>query len=188
MFKKFDELCIKIQRNIGGVIFLVIFTCCLLQVIFRFVLTSVSAPWTEEFSRVGLAYMTFLMAALGIRTNEHCSVDFLMRKLPDRWRFAVKIFTELLIMLVGIILTVYGWQFLMRSLNDLATTYHYSKAWWYWPIPVSGVVMLIYSVRNIYYLILSIIKNEDVTGFAPKEDENLTPIDLDEADKEDDEL
>lgn len=188
MLKKIDNFFIKLQRNIGGIVFLIVFACCLCQVIFRYVI-HIGAPWTEEFSRVGLAYMTFLMSALGIRQKAHPSVDFLVKKLPDRIRFAVEIFVELLIGLVGAILLFYGWQFLLRTLNDLSTTYHYSKAWWYWPIPVSGAIMVVYAIRNVCYLVISIIKNQDVTGgiLSDGDEENVQPLDLDE-NKEDNDL
>ncbi|MEA5152602.1 MAG: TRAP transporter small permease [Oscillospiraceae bacterium] len=169
MLKKTGELLIKIQKNFGGFVMLVILVCCLLQVMFR--MLNLASPWTEEFSRVGIAYLTFLMAALGVRLNAHPSVDFLVRRLPKRLRFSLKIFTELLIVLVGLIFVVYGWQYFLRTMGDHATTYHYAKAWWYWPIPVSGVVTVIYSVRNIIYLVISIIRNEDCTGFIPSEAE-----------------
>ena len=169
MLKKIDDFLIKVQKNFGGLVMLIILVCCLLQVILRYL--KIASPWTEEFSRVGIAYLTFLMAALGVRLNAHPSVDFLVRKLPDRLRYALKIFSELLIVLVGVIFIVYGWQYFLRTMGDHATTYHYAKAWWYWPIPVSGVITVAYSLRNIVFLIISIIKNEDCTGFAPNETE-----------------
>lgn len=188
MLKKFDKLMIKLQSNVGGVIFLIVFVCCLLQVVFRFII-HIGTPWTEEFSRVGLAYMTFLMSALGIRQNAHPSVNFLIDKLPNRARFSMGVLIQLLICLVGVVLTYYGWQYLMREVSDLATTYHYSKAWWYWPIPASGVIMIIYSIRNIVFLIKSIIKNEDVTDMhVQTELDTVEKLDVDDKEKEDDDL
>ncbi len=174
MLKKIDELFIKIQKNFGGFIMLVVLICCTLQVIFR--TANVAAPWTEEFSRVGLAYMTFLMSALGVRLNAHPSVDVLVRRFPRRVRFTIDIVIQILIGLVGFIFMFYGWKYFRITMKDRATTYHYVKAWWYWPIPVSGVITIIYAVRNIIYLVISIIRNEDCTGFRLKEDEAVTKI------------
>lgn len=167
MLKKLDEFFIKVQRNFGGLVMLIVLVCCFLQVVFRS--AGIASPWTEEFSRVGIAYMTFLMAALGVRLNAHPSVDFLVKKLPLRARFALKILIELLIVLVGLILLYYGHLYFKRTLTDHATTYHYAKAWWYWPIPFSGVVTILYSVRNIVMLVRSIIEGRNLTGFIPSE-------------------
>lgn len=186
MLKRIDELFIKIQRNFGGFVMLVMLVCCTLQVLLR--LVNVPAAWTEEFSRVAIAYLTFLMSALGVRLNSHPSVDFLVRKLPNRARWTLKILTELLIVLMGLILTYYGWLYFQRTMTDHSTTYHYAKAWWYWPIPFSGVVTIIYCVRNIIQLVMSIIKNEDLTGFQLTEADAVERMDESIAGEEDDDL
>lgn len=167
MLKKIDDFLIKFQKNFGGIIMLIMLVCCFLQIIFREL--GIASPWTEEFSRVGIAYITFLMAAFGVRINAHPSVDFFVRRLPNRVRWAIKILTELLIALVGLILLYYGWQYFQRTMTDHSTTYHYAKSWWYWPIPASGAITIIYSLRNIIALVNSIVRNEDLTGFAPSE-------------------
>jgi len=160
MLKKIDHFFIVLQKHLGGIIFVVIFACCVLQVVFRYVLR-MSSPWTEEFARVGMVYMTFLMAAYGIRTKEHPSVDFLVLKFPLRVRKALAFVMELLIIFTAVYLTIYGYQYVCRTVNDLSTTYHYPKAVWYFPIPVSGVIMLIYSVRNLVKNAQAFIRNEE---------------------------
>ena len=160
MLKKIDHFFIVLQKHLGGIIFAVIFACCVLQVVFRYVLR-MSSPWTEEFARVGMVYMTFLMAAYGIRMKEHPSVDFLVLKFPLRVRKALAFVMELLIIFTAVYLTIYGYQYVCRTVNDLSTTYHYPKAVWYFPIPVSGVIMLIYSVRNLVKITQAFIRNEE---------------------------
>ena len=53
----------KILESITAVILLVMLICCLLQVLFRFVL-HISAPFTEEFARMGYIWMVFLTLPL----------------------------------------------------------------------------------------------------------------------------
>lgn len=171
VFNKIDEFLIKIQRNFGGLIMLIVLFCCVMQVVLRMI--NIAAPWTEEFSRVGLAYITFLMAAFGVRLNAHPSVDFLVKKLPKRVKFSLKILTELLIIVVGLIFIYYGGLYFQRTMTDHSTTYHYAKSWWYWPIPFSGLVTILYCFRNIWHLLLSIKRNEDVTGFIPTDTEKI---------------
>lgn len=38
MLKKIDHFFIVLQKHLGGIIFAVIFACCVLQVVFRYVL------------------------------------------------------------------------------------------------------------------------------------------------------
>ncbi len=163
MLKKIDRFFITVQKHIGGILFCAIFFFCIAQVTCRYLL-HISSPWTEELARVGMVYMTFLAAAFGIRLNSHPSVDFLVKRFPLRMRMVLAILMELLIIGVGVILMVYGWQYVLRTANDLSTTYHYPKSVWYAPIPVSGVIMAIYSIRNIYLYALSFAGNRDLTG------------------------
>lgn len=163
MLKKIDSFFITVQKHVGGFLFCAIFFCCIIQVLCRYLL-HVSSPWTEEFARVGMVYMTFLAAAYGIRLKAHPSVDFLVKKLPLRPRMALAIVMELLIIGVGFVLIIYGWEYVMRTANDLSTTYHYPKSLWYIPIPVSGVIMTVYSARNIYLYALSLAGNKDLSN------------------------
>lgn len=160
MLKKIDHFFVVLQKHLGGIIFAVIFICCVLQVIFRYML-HIPSPWTEEFARVGMAYMTFLMAAYGIRMKEHPSVDFIVVKFPLRLKKALAFVMEFLIILTAVYFLIYGWQYVCRTVNDLSTTYHYPKAVWYIPIPVSSVVMLIYSVRNLVVIAMEFIQNRE---------------------------
>ena len=162
MLKKIDDFFIRVQKHIGGVLFCAIFFFCLAQVACRYVL-HISSPWTEELARVGMVYMTFFAAAYGIRMNTHPSVDFLVKKFPLRARMILAVIMELLIIGVGLILVIYGWKYVERTASDLSTTYHYPKSVWYIPIPVSGVIMVIYSVRNICLYLMSFAGNRDLT-------------------------
>ena len=158
---------IKLQDNICAVIFLFIFIMCLLQIFFRNIIYF-PAPWTEEFARVGLIYLTFIGASVGLRTKAHPSVDFLTSKLPLRARMVVALIAEILVGWVSYVFLVYGWKFTMWMVNDHSTTYYYSKSTWYYSIAPAGALMLIYGIRNIVYIVKSIIKNEDLLKEADK--------------------
>ncbi len=68
----------KILESITAVILLVMLICCLLQVLFRFVL-HISAPFTEEFARMGYIWMVFLTLPLLEAKNEQLKVTFFLR-------------------------------------------------------------------------------------------------------------
>ena len=71
----------KILESITAVILLVMLICCLLQVLFRFVL-HISAPFTEEFARMGYIWMVFLTLPLLEAKNEQLKVTFFFDKIP----------------------------------------------------------------------------------------------------------
>ena len=65
----------KILESITAVILLVMLICCLLQVLFRFVL-HIPAPFTEEFARMGYIWMVFLTLPLRQAKHQHLNVTF----------------------------------------------------------------------------------------------------------------
>lgn len=161
MLKKADKLLIKIQDNICAILFLVIFILCLLQIFFRNIIY-LPVPWTEEFARVGLIYLTFFGAAVGLRTKAHPSVDFLTSRLPLRPRMIVAFLAELLIMSVSLVFLIYGWKYVKWMFNDHSTTYYYSKSIWFYCLPIAGMIMTIYGIRNLVIIVTSFIKNRDM--------------------------
>ncbi len=159
--KKADKILIRIQDNICAVLFMIVFVLCLLQIFFRNIVY-VPVPWTEEFARVGLMYLTFFGAAVGLRTKAHPAVDFLTSKLPLRPRMIVAFLAELLIMAVSLVFVIYGWKYVKWMFNDHSTTYYYSKSTWFFGLPIAGLIMTIYGIRNLVIIVASFIKNRDL--------------------------
>lgn len=68
----------KILESITAVILLVMLICCLLQVLFRFVL-HISAPFTEEFARMGYILDGVFDAAPAGGEKRAAESDFFLR-------------------------------------------------------------------------------------------------------------
>ena len=62
--------------------------CCLLQVLFRFVI-QVSVSFTEEFSRMFYIWMVFLMLPVLEARNEQLKVTYFFDKLPKKLRVVI---------------------------------------------------------------------------------------------------
>lgn len=74
-----------VLEGISAVILFFMLIMVLLQVLFRFVL-KISAPWTEEFARMGYIWLVFLMLPVLEARNDQLKVTYFFDKIPYKAR------------------------------------------------------------------------------------------------------
>jgi TRAP-type C4-dicarboxylate transport system permease small subunit len=92
----------------GGVALAVIVAVMGWQVFGRYVLNS-TPTWAEQLSILLIAYITFLLAAVGVAERTHLSVDFLLDNVPRPVRTVLEIVRDLLILGFGAAIAVQAW-------------------------------------------------------------------------------
>lgn len=78
----------KIARWLVQITVAVMTVTVTMQVIWRYFLKN-PLMWAEELARYGLVWMTFIGAAVALRSGELACVDLLITKLPKQWKKAV---------------------------------------------------------------------------------------------------
>lgn len=80
--------------------------------------------WVEQLALLLICYITFLGAAAGVHDETHLGVDFIREKLPSKIRFVVRLFADLMIIILGAIMCVaatelvrFGWSTKLPMLN-----------------------------------------------------------------------
>jgi TRAP-type C4-dicarboxylate transport system permease small subunit len=120
----------------------------LLQVIARYVLR-ISLPWPEELARFLLIWLTFAGAVVGTWHHAHFRVDVVTSSLPRGLRRALAVVVDLL---VCVALLVFVWQaveFARLTGFMRSTTMEVSMAWVYGILPVGGLFMLGWFLRQV---------------------------------------
>ncbi|RRJ31483.1 TRAP transporter small permease [Halocatena pleomorpha] len=133
-----------------------------LQIITRWILGSVigsSLPWTVNLSQMLLVYVTFIGAAVASGKREHISLDLLVSRLSDS---TIRVLTGLrtvLVLVFVVVLTAGAYPLYQQSrgsvIGALPTHPPFTQAWLYVPVIVSGVIIAIYSVRDVWAVIVS---------------------------------
>lgn len=135
------------------VIFALLVIDVLWQVFGRYVLNQ-SFSFTEEFARFALIWLTILGAAYLNGKREHLSMDFLLQKLsPQKLKVRMQII-ELLMFAFALVVMVIGGGNLVYStlyLGQVSPAMNISLGYVYAIIPISGMLIMFYSMYNIKY-------------------------------------
>lgn len=136
-----------------GVIAISVFTLLVLDVLWgvasRYLLGS-QARWSEELARLLMVWLAMLGAALAYLQQKHLGVDVLIRQLhPDAQRVA-QVFVHGVVLLFAATLLCYGGGQLVTqrfASGQLLPALGISKAWFYLAIPISGLLICLFSVE-----------------------------------------
>lgn len=112
--------------------------------------------WSDEVIEWAFAWMVFIGAAALWRDHEHFYVDFIKSKLQTQ-RVGVYhlLFVEALSILFLSLFLYYSILFTSKA-DATSPLLRVPKSFWYVCMPISGVIMIGYSVRNIAHLIIKI--------------------------------
>lgn len=111
--------------------------------------------WSEEVPRYLLIWISFLGAAVCVDLKDHIAFDYLYRRFSRRVRAAVQLLINLAIFGFGAIMLLYGVRFVQAFGGDFMESIPYTNVWYYTALPVSGGLMMLYSLRdqlNLWFL------------------------------------
>jgi TRAP-type C4-dicarboxylate transport system permease small subunit len=140
------------------VLMLVAMADMLAGVFLRYVMTKVSALfdlpsvrffWVEEIGEFCLAWMSFIGAAIGIRSGIHFAVHMITDRVPVRARLAVFTVHYLLIAAFGALIAVFGWQVAELNSQSFSPALDVNLRWLYLSAVAGGTLMVIYSLASI---------------------------------------
>lgn len=150
----------KIYNTINRIIeFCLVFIFALLvidvlwQVFSRYVLGQ-SYSFTEEFARFALIWLAILGAAYLNGKREHLSMDYLVQKLTGKRLKKRKQSIEILMFIFALVVMVIGGGNLVYTtlyLGQLSPAMHISLGYVYAIVPISGLLIMFYSVYNISF-------------------------------------
>ncbi|UPM45154.1 TRAP transporter small permease [Halocatena salina] len=133
-----------------------------LQILTRWVLGSVigsNLPWTVNFSQMLLVYVTFIGAAVASGKREHVSLDLLVSRLSDSTIRVLIGFRTVLVFVFVVVLTAGAYPLYQQNrgsvIGALPTHPPFTQAWLYVPVIVGGVIIAVYSVRDLWAVVMS---------------------------------
>jgi TRAP-type transport system small permease protein len=110
-----------------------------------------SLGWADEIVELAFAWMVFMGTAAVWRNHEHITIDFIPQALagtrPGR---VLDVAVSLLILGFLAVFTWQGWFFMIQAGGNTSPMLTMPRPLWYAAIPVSGLVMMGYTVRRCF--------------------------------------
>ncbi|WP_410216588.1 TRAP transporter small permease [Paracoccus sp. (in: a-proteobacteria)] len=123
------------------------------QVISRYALNAPSSV-TEEILRYGVIWMSLLGAAYATGRGSHMSVDMLRDRLSGRGRLRLDALVALaFVVFAGIVLIWGGMKGVNIAARQTSAVMRIPMSWVYLSLPVSGGLMILYSLLNLIDLL-----------------------------------
>lgn len=163
---------VKMIENITALMALVMMFCLFWQVVTRFVI-KVPSIWTEEVARYSFIYMAMLGAAIGVKNSTHFGMNLIADKLHGKVsEFYARYIVNGIILICSVIITIYGYEFAVGfGLTRVSPTFLVPMTWFFIVIPLSGILMTVFSLYNIIF--------EDYSIKNQAEDESCGIIEMD---------
>lgn len=117
------------------------------NVFFRFILNA-PIPWAEEISLGLFVWLTFVGASVVMKTNDHISVDYFVRKLPVRFFIlSQKLRIGLLFFITLVVFIIWGLTLALQSTWSITPVLGINYLWVYLAAPVGGTLCLWHLVK-----------------------------------------
>lgn len=117
------------------------------HVFYRYALNR-AIRWSEEITMM-MVYMGFFSIAYGVKHRLHLSVNLFYDSLPARIQKIVLKFTDLILMIMGLVLLYFGIGLIKSTMNNIMIATHLPSAMLYGGVPVSGVLIAYFSFINL---------------------------------------
>ena len=138
----------RIIHGLSAILMGVMLTLVLVQVFFRYVLSS-PLLGSEELARYSMVWLVMLGATVLLRTDGNVSVTYFAERFPESIQKVIRIVVQLLIGVFYIILTVYGYEVAKDAMSQISPATGIPVGYIAGSFPISGVIGILYIIENI---------------------------------------
>lgn len=139
----------KVLEILGSVVLAVMILIVLYQVFARTVLNNPNTI-TEELVRFGLVWLSMLASAYVVGKKSHLAVTLLSDHLNGSNKRVLEIVVQLLFLVfAGVIMVFGGVKAVSVTMGQISPSLSIPMGYVYLAVPVSGVIMFVYSLLNL---------------------------------------
>lgn len=111
-----------------------------------------SLLWADEGAKLFLSLITFLGGALAFRARHHTTVEFVTAKFPPRWRTAIAISVDLLILVAAVVVGDVSLNLLSISAMSDTPILQINAAWLVLPLSVGLGLTALFAIERLLFV------------------------------------
>ncbi len=122
-----------------------------ISVFFDVVTREIGHPWLwlQEVTMACFTYGVFTGTAVAVRRNDHLCLSAMTDAMSGATRRFFEVFNRCVVLLVGLAMVAFGWQNFRQGFGSFRMPSMLPIAYLYWPIPVCGALIALFSVEQI---------------------------------------
>lgn len=136
--------------NLLMVLMSVMVLSTLLQVFAR--LINLSVPFTEELTIYAMMWVTLFGSAYAFGLKKHIAIDALTSILKGSLKWKLEVVVELIVAVFATLILIVGgswFTYITFRLGQLSRVIQIPKGWVYLALPITGLIILAYTMLNI---------------------------------------
>lgn len=149
---KFIQVVDRILSTVCVTLMVALVACVVWQVFSRYVLGAPSTS-TDEMARFLFIWVGLLGAAFTLGQKKHLAMDFMLLALDGRKKATLQLVITLIGLFFAVVIMVFGGGSLVLktlSVGQISPVLGLEMGWVYAAIPISGVCMILYLLRDIF--------------------------------------
>lgn len=151
-FGRFTDNLNKVVLWVSIACFGVMTFCAGAQVLTRY-LMSAPLEWTEEIARFMFIYVALLGSAICVKQMSHINMDLVLVRVSPKTQWAMKVFVAVASIVFFAIMSWSGVEITAATMAQYAPATDLPMGYVYASVPISGLLMLIYSLEIFFKLI-----------------------------------
>lgn len=141
---KFGDILCKIAEWILMTLLAAMTVVVFVQVVFRWI--GAALPWSEEFARYCMIFLTYVGASIGIKRKSLVAIEAVVVLLPKKVQHIIEILVYLLIVVVSAVVFYYAWMLCARTMGQISPAMHIPMGFMYGALVIGFALVIVQAV------------------------------------------
>ncbi len=158
----FGKLFEKFLRAVLFIFLSIVILLVLIQIVSRYLIQLPFVVGIEELGRLFFVWACFMGAAYGVMQGKHINVEILEKLLPKKANCFLNLVCAMITLCITGVMVIYGSWFVIEGWTypDYTTALFYPRSLFHLPVPVSGIIMFLYTAKQVVLLFKSLLTTD----------------------------